>query len=116
MEPSNLKQINDFNLNGRRYCVYEILKRYACDVHTHYVVMFDIHGQHSIYVDRKDILPDRIEGVFREIGLIDPDFTDKMSAETFRAAIYMLNNACYEDGTGVTEDEVEYTIKQYNLK
>lgn len=116
MEPSNLKQINDFNLNGRRYIVCEIINRYIGDIHTHYVVMFDTHGQHSIYVDRKDILPDRIEGVFREIGLIDPDFTDKMSAETFRAAIYMLNNACYEDGTGVTEDEVEYTIRQYNLK
>lgn len=112
----NLKQINDFNLNGRRYCVYEIVKRYTCDRHTHYVVMFDTHGQHSIYVDWKDIAPDRIEDVFKKIGLIDPDLTDKMSAETFREAIYMLNNTCYEDGEGVTDEDVEYTIKKNKLK
>lgn len=112
----NIKQTNEFNLNGRRYCVYEILKRYAGDIHTHYVVMFDTHGQHSIYVDKKDITPDRIEGVFRELGLIEPDFTDRMSADTFRAAIQMLNDACYEDGTGVVEADVEYAIKYHKLK
>lgn len=116
MEAQNLKEIKDFNLNGRRYCVYEILKRYCGDIHTHYVVMFDTHGQHSIYVDRKDIAPDRIEDVFKKLGLIDPDLSDKMSAETFRAAIYMLNNACYEDGEGVDEADIEYAIKYHKLK
>ena len=116
MEAQNLKQIKDFKFNGRRYCVYEILKRYCGDIHTHYVVMFDTHGQHSIYVDKKDIAPDRIEDVFKKLGLIDPDLSDKMSAETFRAAIYMLNNACYEDGEGVDEADIEYTIKKNKLK
>ena len=112
----NIREINEFTRNGRRYCVYEILKRYCGDIHTHYVVMFDTHGQHSIYVDKKDITPDRIEGVFRKIGLIEPDFTDRMSADTFRAAIQMLNDACYEDGTGVDETDVEYAIKYHKLK
>ncbi len=116
MEAQNLKQIKDFNLNGRRYCIYEILKRYCGDIHTHYVVMFDTHGQHSIYVDKKDIAPDRIEDVFKKLGLIDPDLSDKMPAETFRAAIYMLNNACYEDGEGVDEADIEYAIKYHKLK
>lgn len=115
MEPSNLKQINDFNLNGRRYIVCEIIDRYIGDTHTHYAVMFDANGRHTLYVDRRDITPQNIEEKFRSVGLIEPD-TDKMSADTFREAINMLNNACYEDGTGVTEEEVEYTIKQYKLK
>lgn len=38
-----------------------------------------------------------------------------ISAETFRACIYMLNNTCYESGTGVDEADIEYTIKQRRL-
>lgn len=38
-----------------------------------------------------------------------------ISAETFRACIQMLNDTCYESGTGVDEVDIEYTIKQRRL-
>ena len=40
---------------------------------------------------------------------------EHISAQTFRYCIYILNNTCYEDGTGVDESDIEYTIKQNNL-
>lgn len=39
-----------------------------------------------------------------------------ITADTFRECIYMLNSTCYEEGTGVSEQDIEYTIKQRNLK
>ncbi len=40
---------------------------------------------------------------------------EHISAETFRHCIAMLNNTCFEDGTGVCDSEIEYTIKQRGL-
>ena len=40
---------------------------------------------------------------------------EHISAETFRHCIAMLNNTCFEDGTGVEDSEIEYTIKQRGL-
>lgn len=41
---------------------------------------------------------------------------EDISAETFRACISMLNEICYEEGTGVPDTDIEYTIKQKKLK
>ena len=51
----------------------------------------------------------------KEIAIKWKDENPTITAELFRQCIYMLNDICYEQGTGVDETDIEYVIKIKNL-
>lgn len=54
----------------------------------------------------------------RDCVLLMAEWKDsqRVSADTFRDCVCMLNDTCYESGTGVDEADVEYAVRTLGLE
>ena len=68
-----IKKINDFNVNGRKYVIYELIKNKKYYPNGCYAVMFDDNGEHGLYVAYNDLTKNKIEQAFRDLGYIEPE-------------------------------------------
>lgn len=69
----DIKKINELNVNGRKYVIYELIKNKKYYQNGCYAVMFDDNGEHGLYVTYNDLTQDKIEQAFRDLGYIEPD-------------------------------------------
>lgn len=69
----DIKKINEFNVNGRKYVIYELIKNKKYYRNGCYAIMFDDNGEHELYVTYNHATQDKIEQVFRDFGYIEPE-------------------------------------------